>query len=102
MNTPTPSNRRRRPRHGSVRRVQGGAALRGVVVATGIVAAVVLQLTGPRLQCGLADLVGVAGVIPAAAMLPASTPSCGWSSTAFPMHPCKVATAAAAGVAPVI
>jgi len=72
--------------------------MRGVIVATGLVAAVVLQLAGPRLQCRLADLVGISAMAPSAApvMAPASTPSC-----ANPMHPCKVAVATA-GIAPVI
>ena len=97
------SNRRRFPRPGSVRRAQSGAAVRGVIVATGLVAAVVLQLAGPRLQCRLADLVGISAMAPSAApvMAPASTPSCGSPSGANPMHPCKVA-AATAGLAPVI
>ena len=38
MTTRLASNRRRSPRPGSVRRAQGGAAMRGVVVATGLVA----------------------------------------------------------------
>jgi len=64
------------------------------------VAAVVLQLAGPRLQCRLADLVGVGapGAVPAAA--PAPMPACGSTeSDAAPMRPCKVATMAAADVA---
>ena len=73
--------------------------MRGVIVATGLVAAVVLQLAGPRLQCRLADLMGVPAAAPV--MAPASTPSCGSPSGANPMHPCKVVTAAA-GSAPVI
>lgn len=82
-----------------MRRPQGGTAARGVIVATAIVGALVLQLAGPRLQCRLADLVGAPGAAPV--MAPASTPSCGSPSGANPMHPCKVATAAA-GIAPVI
>ena len=103
MTTRLASNRRRSPRPGSVRRAQGGAAGRGVIVATGLVAAVVLQLAGPRLQCRLADLVGISAMAPSAApvMAPASTPSSGSPSGANPMHPCKVATATA-GIAPVI
>ena len=73
--------------------------MRGVIVATGLVAAVVLQLAGPRLQCRLADLVGIPSAAPA--MAPASTPACGSPSGANPMHPCKVAVAIAAP-APVI
>jgi hypothetical protein len=89
--------RRRQPRHGSVRRAQGGAALRGFVVATGLVAAVALQLAGPRLQSRLACLVGISALAPSAtpAMAPASMPSCGSPSGT---HPCKVATATAAPV----
>lgn len=94
------ANRRRALRAGSARRAQGGAAARGVIVATGIVAALVLQLAGPRLQCRLADLVGIP-TSAAPVMAPASTPSCGSPSGANPMHPCKVAFAAA-GTAPVI
>ena len=99
MNTRLTANRRRVPRSGAGRRAQGGAAMRGVVVATGLVAAVVLQLAGPRLQCRLADLVGVPSAAPV--MAPASTPSCGMPSGVNPMHPCKVAVATA-GLAPVI
>ena len=99
MNTRITTFRRRAPRAASVRRVQGGTAVRGVVVATGLVAAVVLQLAGSRLQCRLADLVGAPGAAPVVA--PASTPACGSPSGANPMHPCKVA-AATAGIAPVI
>jgi hypothetical protein len=105
MNTFTASSPRRLPRHGSVRNGQRGAGLRGVIVATAIIGAVVLQLAGPRLQCQLADLVGIDALAPSAApaaiMRPAS-PSCGSPSAAFPMHPCKVASAIAAGLAPVI
>jgi hypothetical protein len=103
MNTPFAANRRRALRPASVRRAQGGAAARGVIVAVGLVAAVVLQLAGSRLQCRLADLVGISAMAPSAApvMAPASTPSCGSPSGANPMHPCKVATAAT-GIAPVI
>ena len=74
-----------------------------MVVATGIVAALVLQLAGPRLQCRLADLMGIDALAPSAApaMAPASAPGCGSPSGANPMHPCKVALAAA-GTAPVI
>lgn len=94
---------RRLPRAGSVRRVQGGAAVRGVIVATGLVAAVMLQLAGPRLQCRLAGLVGIGAMAPSASPVtpPASTASCGSPSGANPMHSCKVAVATA-GVAPVI
>ena len=100
MNIRPTANRRRVLRAGAGRRAQAGAVVRGVVVATGLVAAVVLQLAGPRLQCHLADLVGIPSAPPV--MAPASTPSCGSPSGANPMHPCKVviATAAAAGFAP--
>ena len=99
MYTRLPANRRRALRCGAERRAQGGAAARGVIVATALVAAVMLQLAGPRLQCRLADLVGVPSAAPA--MAPASTPACGSASGANPMHPCKVA-AATTGTAPVI
>ena len=92
-------SRRRALRAASVRVVQRGSAVRGAIVAAGLVAAVALQLAGPRLQCRLADLVGTPGATPAVA--PASTPSCGSSSDGNPMHPCKVAVAIA-GTAPVI
>jgi hypothetical protein len=100
MITRTPSIRRRDSRHGTVRRAQGGTAVRGFIVATGLVAAVALQLAGPRLQRQLAGLVGLSAMAPSAApaMAPASTPSCGSPSGAFTMHPCKVATATAAPV----
>ena len=103
MNPRHTADRRRAPRGGSVRPTQGGNAARGVIVATGIVAALVLQLAGPRLQCRLADLMGIDALAPSAApaMAPASAPGCGSPSGANPMHPCKVA-AATAGTAPVI
>ena len=82
------ANRRRVPRVAASRVAQGGNAARGAIVATGIVAALVLQLAGPRLQCRLADLVGAPSAAPA--MAPASTPSCGSTSGANSMHPCKV------------
>lgn len=91
--------RRRVLRAGSVRLVQRGSAVRGAIVATGLVAAVALQLAGPRLQTRLADLVGAPSAAPV--MAPASTPSCGAPSADNPMHPCKVAVAIA-GTAPVI
>jgi hypothetical protein len=91
--------RRRASRAASVRLAQRGSAVRGVIVAAGLVAAVALQLAGPRLQCHLADVVGIPGAAPA--MAPASMPSCGSSSDASSMHPCKVAVATA-GNAPVI
>jgi len=98
MNARSTPPRRRSPRRVSPRRVQRGTAARGVVVAVGLVAAVALQLAGPRLQCRLADLVGVPGAVPAAA--PAPMPACGTAeSDAAPMRPCKVATMAAADVA---
>jgi hypothetical protein len=94
MTTRPTTLRRRAPRIGAVRRAQGGAALRGAIVAAGLVAAVVLQLAGPRLQCRLADLVGIPAAAPV--MAPASTPGCGSPSGANPMHPCKVVVATAA------
>jgi hypothetical protein len=96
-------HRRRFARQGSLRHAQGGAAARGVIVATALVAAVVLQLAGPRLQCRLADLMGLEAKAPGAApvMAPASTPSCGSASGTNAMHPCKVVIATA-GTAPVI
>ena len=100
MNTRLCANRPRVPRAGAVRRAQGGTAARGVIVAAGIVAALALQLAGSRLQCRLADLVGVPSAVPMAA--PASTPSCGSPSGANPMHPCKVATATFAATAPTL
>ena len=98
MNARITPPRRRSPRRVSPRRVQSGTAARGVVVALGLVAAVALQLAGPRLQCRLAALVGVPSVVPAAA--PAPMPPCGSAeSDAAPMRPCKVATMAAADFA---
>jgi hypothetical protein len=88
------------------RRFQRGSVVRGAVVMVAIVAALGLQLAGPRLQGRLAALAGIdwcpPAAMPAAAMPSTSTSSCGSPSTAFPMHPCKVATATAAGIAPVI
>ena len=77
--------------------------MRGVIVAAGLVAAVVLQLAGPRLQCRLADLVGIPSAAPVMAPAPAPAPaaSCGAPSGVNPMHPCKV-TIASADKAPVI
>jgi hypothetical protein len=100
MNAPTHTLRRRQPRHGSVRRSQSGTAVRGVIVAASLVTAVVLQLAGPRLQCRLADLVGISAMAPSAApaMAPASMPSCGSASGANQMHSCKVAAATGAPI----
>ena len=98
MNARITPPRRRSPRRVSPRRVQNGSAARGVVVAVGLVAAVALQLAGPRLQCRLADLVGVPSAVRAA--VPARIPACGTAqSDAAPMRPCKVATMAAADLA---
>jgi hypothetical protein len=98
MNARITPPRRRSSRRVSPRRVQRGTAARGLVVVTSLVAAVVLQLAGPRLQCRLADLVGAPRVAPA--VVPASMPSCGTpESDATPMRPCKVATMAAADTA---
>ena len=80
--------------------MQRGIAERGLVVAAGLVAAVALQLAGPRLQCRIADLVGIPAA-PAPVMMPAAMPSCGSPSGVNSMHPCKVATAAF-GLAPEI
>jgi hypothetical protein len=99
MNIRLTANRRRVLRSGAGRGAQAGSVVRGVVVATGLVAAVMLQVAGPRLQCRLADLVGVPSA--ASVMAPASTPSCGSPSGANPMHPSKVVIATA-GTAPVI
>jgi hypothetical protein len=97
MNARITPQRRRSPRRVSPRRVQVGSAARGLIVVTGLVGAIVLQLAGSRLQCRLADLVGAPSAPPA----PASMPSCGTpSSDANPMHPCKVATMASA--APIV
>ena len=103
MTTPHTAARRRASRPGPVRLVQRGSAVRGVIVALGLVAAVALQLAGPRLQTRLADLVGASSAAPAMApaAAPASMPSCGSPSGDNPMHPCKVAVAIA-GTAPVI
>ena len=97
MNARITPQRPRTSRRVSPRRVQAGSAARGVVVAVGLVAAVALQLAGPRLQCRLADLVGVPSHAPAAA--PAPMPSCGSATGENDMRPCKVATMAAADVA---
>ena len=101
MNTRLTAHRRHAPRSGAGRRAQGGAAMRGVIVAAGLVAAVVLQLAGPRLQCRLADLVGIPSAAPVMAPAPAPAASCGAPSGVNPMHPCKV-TIASADKAPVI
>jgi len=94
MNLRPAANRRRIPRTGGwVRRAQGGNATRAVIVIAGIAAALALQLSGPRLQCRLADLVGIPSAAPVAT--PAAMPSCGSPSGPSPMHSCKVAAAAA-------
>ena len=98
MNSLSTFARRRAPRAVASRRVQGMVA-RGALVAAGLVAAVAMQLAGPRLQCRLADMVGAPAAVPAVA--PASMPSCGsWSDAGVP-HSCKVAVATA-GNAPAI
>ena len=94
MNLRPAANRRRMPRTGCVRHAQGGTAVRGVIVVAGIAAALALQLAGPRLQCRLADLVGVPSAAPVPT--PAAMPSCGSSSGVNSMHSCKVANAASA------
>lgn len=80
------------------RRAQRGGAERGVLVATGLAAAVVLQLAGPQLQCRLASLVGIAKIAPSA--VPASM------AAPMPIHGYKVAQVVAAarcaGAAPAI
>jgi len=78
------------------RTAQRGSAVRGAVVAAGLVAGVVLQLAGPRLQCRLAELVGVPGVAPAKTPAATSMPSCGSPAADNSMRPCKVATMASA------
>lgn len=103
MTTRLAAIRRRSPRPGPVRGAQSGTVVRGVIVAAGLVAAVMLQVAGSRLQCRLADLVGIGAVAPIAAPVPApgSTSSCGSPSGANPMHSCKVAVATT-GIAPVV
>ena len=63
-----------------------------------LAAALGLQVAGPRLQCRLADLVGLRAAAPAVA--PASAPACSSPSGTNPLHTCKVATLASAGGAP--
>jgi hypothetical protein len=94
MNTLRNAHRRLATRAASARRAQAGVAGRGAVVLAGLVAAVALQVAGSRLQCRLADLVGI-GAAPV--MAPAAMPSCGTPAGANPMHPCKVARATIAG-----
>ena len=65
------------------RRAQRGGAARGVLVATGLVAAVTLQLAGPQLQCRLATLVGIARIAPSATPASMAAP--------MPTHGIKVA-----------
>lgn len=98
MTTRPTALRRRVLRAASARLAQRGSAARGLIVAAGLVAAVALQLAGPRLQCRLADLVGVPSVTPAPAPAPASMPSCGTPAADNSMRPCKVATMAAADI----
>ncbi len=80
------------------RRAQRGGAARGVLVATGLAAAVGLQLAGPQLQCRLASLVGIAGIAPSAGPAHMAAP--------MPIHGYKVAQVVAAarcaGAAPAI
>ena len=78
------------------RRPQRGGAERGVIVATGLVAAVALQLAGPQLQCRLASLVGIARLAPT--VMPSGM------AVPMPMHGVKVAQAIAssAGHVPAI
>ena len=98
MTTRPTTDRRRVLRAASVRLAQRGSAARGLIVAAGLVAAVALQLAGPRLQCRLADLVGVPSLTPTPAPAPASMPSCGTPAADNSMRPCKVATMAAADI----
>jgi hypothetical protein len=80
------------------RRAQRGGAARGVLVATGLAAAVVLQLAGPQLQCRLASLVGIARIAPSAQPAGMAGP--------MPPHGVKVAQVVAAasrfGTAPAL
>ena len=98
MTTRPTALRRRVLRAAAVRLAQRGSAARGLIVVAALVAAVALQLASPRLQCRLADLVGVPSVTPtpAPAPAPASMPSCGTPAADNSMRPCKVATMAAA------
>ncbi len=96
MTTRPTALRRRVLRAAAVRLAQRGSAARGLIVVAALVAAVALQLAGPRLQCRLADLVGVPSVTPTPAPAPASMPSCGTPAADNSMRPCKVATMAAA------
>ena len=107
MTARTMPPRRRSPRRVPSCRVQAGTAARGAVVAAGLAAAVALQVAGPRLQCRLADLVGVSSLAPSAApaVVPASMPSCSSPSGSGAMHSCKVAmawSADSAGNAPIL
>lgn len=77
-------------------RFQRGSIVRGAMVATALVGALGLQLAGPRLQCRLAALVGIAWTAPEAmpmAPTPASSMSapCGSQSSGMSSYPCKVA-----------
>jgi hypothetical protein len=69
------------------RRSQRGGAVRGILVVTGLAAAVALQLAGPQLQCRLASLVGIAGIAPTAVPAGMAAP--------MPVHGLKVAVALA-------
>jgi hypothetical protein len=74
-----------------------GVASRGLVVAVALVGAVALQLAGPRLQCRLAAISGIARVAPAAPEPMPPAPSCGAASRGVAMHPCKLAVAGMPG-----
>jgi len=80
------------------RRAQRGRAARGVLVASGLAAAVGLQLAGPQLQSRLASLVGIARIAPRAQPASMAAP--------MPVHGIKVAqvvaSAGCAGRAPAI
>jgi hypothetical protein len=85
------------------RRLARGVASRGFVVAVALVGAVALQLAGPRLQCSLASLSGIARVAPATPEpMPPSSPSCGGTARGIAMHPCKLAVAGSPGFTPAI
>jgi len=97
---------RRPQRRGLSSRARGGVS-NGMLVAAALVAALALQVAGPRLQGRLASLVGVQGIAPASPMpmpmpMPASGAGCGGGAGAPASHPCKLANAGGAGRAPVI
>ena len=87
--------------HATRRRLARGVASRGFVVAVALVGAVALQLAGPRLQCRLASISGIARVAPATPEPMPPSPSCG-NSRGVAMHPCKLAAAGGPGFTPAI